>query len=159
MLQSQLVYGKIEKEVMLHGTKTKPSGKGLCLCRYVQPAEVSPGAVQSTASRSYGHHRSGIQSITISHVIVDKPYNDLGFTVKGRQLVLAEAQSTWSFNILIRLLVYFVDTLLGYIKDHPDLDVHSTARIPLPIPEFYVIYTEDKKRSAVNQYSEGLLQR
>ena len=86
-----------------------------------------------------------IQNITISHVIVDKPYNDLGFTVKGRQLVLAEAQTSWSFNILIRLLLYFVDTLLGYIKEHPDLDVHSTARLPLPIPEFYVIYTGDRK--------------
>lgn len=130
---------------MLHGTKTKPSGKGLCLCRYVQPAEVSPGAVQSTASRSYGHHRSGIQSITISHVIVDKPYNCLFFTVKDKLLVLVEAQSTWSYNILLRLLMYFVNSLLGLIKEHEDWDVHSTARIPLPIPEFYVIYTEDKK--------------
>jgi len=86
-----------------------------------------------------------IQNITISHVIVDKPYNDLGFTVKDKQLVLVEAQASWSFNILIRLLLYFVDTLLGYIKEHPDLDVHSTARLPLPIPEFYVIYTGDRK--------------
>lgn len=35
-----------------------------------------------------------IGNITISHVIVDKPYNDLGFTVKNRLLVLVEAQST-----------------------------------------------------------------
>jgi hypothetical protein len=55
--------------------------------------------------------------------------------------------------------MYFVNSLLGLIKEHEDGDVHSTARIRLPIPEFYVIYTEDKKRSAVNQYSEGLLQR
>jgi hypothetical protein len=81
------------------------------------------------------------------------------FTVKDKLLVLVEAQSTWSYNILLRLLMYFVNSLLGLIKEHEDGDVHSTARIPLPIPEFYVIYTEDKKRSAVNQYSEGLLQR
>ena len=79
--------------------------------------------------------------------------------MKDKLLVLVEAQSSWSYNILLRLLMYFVNSLLGLIKEHEDGDVHSTARIPLPIPEFYVIYTEDKKRSAVNQYSEGLLQR
>ena len=86
-----------------------------------------------------------IQNITISHVIVDKPYNDLGFTVKGKQLVLVEAQSTWSYNILVRLLLYFADTLLGIIKEHENWDIHDTARLPLPIPEFYVIYTGERK--------------
>ena len=86
-----------------------------------------------------------IENITISHVIVDKPYNDLGFTVKGRQLILVEAQASWSYNILIRLLLYFADTLLGIIKDHEDWDVHDAARLPIPVPEFYVIYTGDRK--------------
>ena len=86
-----------------------------------------------------------IQNITISHVIVDKPYNDLGFTVKDRLLVLVEAQSTWSYNILVRLLLYFADTLLGIIKEHEAWDVHDTARLPLPVPEFYVIYTGDRR--------------
>ena len=86
-----------------------------------------------------------IQNITISHVIVDKPYNDLGFTVKDKQLVLVEAQSTWSYNILVRLLLYFADTLLGIIKEHENWDIHDTARLPLPVPEFYVIYTGERK--------------
>ena len=86
-----------------------------------------------------------IQNITISHVIVDKPYNDLGFTVKGRQLILVEAQSTWSYNILVRLLLYFSDTLQGFIHSHEDMDIHDTTTLPLPIPEFYVIYTGERK--------------
>ena len=86
-----------------------------------------------------------IENISISHVIVDKPYNDLGFTVRGRLLVLVEAQSSWSYNILIRLLLYFADSLLGIIKDHEEWDVHNHAKLPLPVPEFYVIYTGDKK--------------
>ena len=85
-----------------------------------------------------------IRNITISHVIVDKPYNDLGFTVKGRLLVLVEAQSTWSYNILVRLLLYFADTLLGIIDEHESWDIHDTARLPLPIPEFYVIYSGER---------------
>lgn len=86
-----------------------------------------------------------IQNITISHVIVDKPYNDLGFTVKDKLLVLVEAQSTWSYNILVRLLLYFADTLLGIIKEHESWDIHNTGKLPLPVPEFYVIYTGEKK--------------
>ena len=89
---------------------------------------------------------SDIENITISHVIVDRPYNDLGFTVKGRRLVLVEAQTTWSYNILLRLFLYFIETILGIIKDHPDWDIHDTAKLQVPIPEFYVIYTGDKKR-------------
>lgn len=87
-----------------------------------------------------------IQHITISHVIVDKPYNDLGFTVKDRLLVLVEAQSSWSYNILIRILLYLTDTLLGIIKDHEDWDIHGTKRLSLPVPEFYVIYTGERKQ-------------
>ena len=86
-----------------------------------------------------------IQNITISHVIVDKPYNDLGFTVKDKLLVLVEAQSTWSYNILIRLLLYFADTLLGIIKEHESWDIHNTGKLPLPVPEFYVIFTGEKR--------------
>lgn len=86
-----------------------------------------------------------IQNITISHVIVDKPYNDLGFTVKDKLLVLVEAQSTWSYNNLIRLLLYFADTLLGIIKEHESWDIHNTGKLPLPVPEFYVIFTGEKR--------------
>ena len=61
-------------------------------------------------------------------MIVDEPYNDLVFTVKDRLLVLVEAQSTWSFNILLWLLLYLADTLHGIIRDHEDWDIHATAR-------------------------------
>ena len=84
-----------------------------------------------------------ISNITLSHVLVDKPYNDLGFTVKDRLIVLVEAQSEWSYNILPRLLMYFLDTLRAYI-DRMELDVHSLAKIEIPEPEFYVIYTGNK---------------
>lgn len=91
-----------------------------------------------------------IQNITVTHVVVDKPYNDLGFTVrdsianKDRLMILVEAQSTWSYNILIRLLAYLVDTLLRYMKRH-DLDIHDSKKLNIPEPEFYVIYTGERK--------------
>ena len=86
-----------------------------------------------------------IENITISHVIVDRPYNDLGFTVKGRLMVLVEAQATWSFNILLRLLLYLADTLVNIIRDHEDWNIHGSRALPIPVPEFFVIYTGEKK--------------
>ena len=85
-----------------------------------------------------------ISNISISHVIVDKPYNDLGFTVGDRLLVLVEAQSTWSRNILVRILLYLTDTWMTMIRQNETWDIHDTAKLPLPVPEFYVIYTGDR---------------
>lgn len=85
-----------------------------------------------------------IANITISHVIVDKPYNDLGFTVRNRLLVLVEAQSTWSYNILLRILFYMTDTYMGIIKENETWDIHAMAKLAVPAPEFYVIYTGEK---------------
>lgn len=87
-----------------------------------------------------------ISNITLSHVIVDRPYNDLGFTVGNRLLVLVEAQSAWSGNIPLRLLLYLSDTLIGIIKDNENWDIHDARPLPLPVPEFYVIYTGSRKR-------------
>ena len=41
-----------------------------------------------------------IEEITIYNVLVDGLYNDLGFRVGDRQIILVEAQSTWSVNII-----------------------------------------------------------
>ena len=93
-----------------------------------------------------GVTEADIGNITLSHVIVDRPYNDLGFTVGNRLLVLVEAQSAWSGNIPLRLLLYLSDTFVGIIRDNEDWDIHGSRPLPLPVPEFYVIYTGDRKR-------------
>ena len=86
-----------------------------------------------------------IKTITLKHIVVDRQYNDLGILVKDRLIVLIEAQSKWSYNILLRLLLYVSDTFLTQIKNNPKWDIHDTATIPLPSPEFVVIYTGDRE--------------
>ena len=82
-----------------------------------------------------------IKTITLKHIVVDRQYNDLGILVKDKFVILVEAQSIWSDNILLRLWFYASDTYLTQIKNNPDWDVHDTKAIPLPPPEFVVIYT------------------
>ena len=58
-----------------------------------------------------------ISRVTIQNVLLDQMYNDLGFVVKGRLLLLVEAQSSWSRNIVIRALLYLANTWKEYIQD------------------------------------------
>ena len=87
---------------------------------------------------------SDLRTVTLESVIVDDIYNDLGFLVRDQLIILIEAQSTWSPNILVRELIYLSRTLERYIHDN-EFDVYSSKLIPIPMPELYVVYTGDRK--------------
>ena len=57
-----------------------------------------------------------IGNVTMRNILLDQMYNDLGFTVGSKLLVLMEAQSTWSKNIVIRVLLYLANTWQEYIE-------------------------------------------
>ena len=86
-----------------------------------------------------------ITLMTIDSHMLNQQYNDLGFMVGERLIILAEAQSTWSENIVVRCLLYVVQTWYKYIKKK-GLDIYDEDRIVLPKPELYVIYTGTEKR-------------
>ena len=85
-----------------------------------------------------------ISSVTIQNVLLDQMYNDLGFVVKERLLLLVEAQSTWSKNIVIRVLLYLANTWKQYIQNKK-LNIYGSGGMLLPKPELYVIYTGERK--------------
>ena len=85
-----------------------------------------------------------IEIVTLKNILVDGIYNDLGFTIGKRLVVLVEAQSTWTVNIIIRGLMYLVQTYEDYISNE-ELNVYSSKKIELPRPELYVIYSGNKK--------------
>ncbi len=86
-----------------------------------------------------------ITLMTLESHMLNQQYNDLGFMVGERLIILAEAQSTWSENIVVRCLLYVVQTWYKYIKKK-GLDIYAEDRIELPKPELYVIYTGTEKR-------------
>ena len=85
-----------------------------------------------------------IADVTIKHVLVDADYNDLGFSVGNRLMVLVESQSTWTFNIIIRALMYLIQTYHDYFK-RTNQNLYGSKKVNMPKPELYVIYTGDKK--------------
>ena len=78
--------------------------------------------------------------ITLESVLADSIYNDLGFRVKDKLIIMVEAQSTWSPNIVIRSLTYLVKTLQDYCIDNK-INLYGSKKAELPKPELYVIYT------------------
>ena len=85
-----------------------------------------------------------IDDITIKHVLIDGDYNDLGFSVGNRLMVLVESQSTWTYNIIIRALMYLVQTYHDYFK-RTNQNLYGSKKVNIPKPELYMIYTGDRK--------------
>ena len=86
---------------------------------------------------------SDLGNVTIQNVLMGQLYNDLGFTVRDRMLILLEAQSTWTVNIAARLFLYAAETLNRYIQV-TEQNMYAERRMKLPKFEFYVLYTGDR---------------
>lgn len=82
--------------------------------------------------------------LTLENVLSTGQYNDLGFQVRDKLLVLTEAQSTFSINIALRMLLYLAATYKEYVEEQK-LDLYSSASVTIPRPELYVVYTGDRK--------------
>lgn len=85
-----------------------------------------------------------IKTVTLNPVMLNHQYNDLAFLVRDKLIIFVEAQSTWTMNILVRILMYLASTYKDYIDDRK-YNVYGTKKLAMPEPEFYVIYTGGRK--------------
>ncbi|MFG6351423.1 MAG: Rpn family recombination-promoting nuclease/putative transposase [Oscillospiraceae bacterium] len=77
--------------------------------------------------------------VTLEHVLTNGVTNDLGFQVRDKLILLVEAQSKFSVNIALRMLLYLAATYKEYVDDHK-LDLYGGKPVPIPRPELYMIY-------------------
>ncbi|MBR0168667.1 MAG: hypothetical protein IJQ08_08335 [Synergistaceae bacterium] len=80
----------------------------------------------------------------VDHILINHPYNDLGLLVRGKLIVLAEAQTKWSENIIYRLAEYYFQSMEEFIYK-TKMNVHSTAKIDMLDVEAFVIYPGTEK--------------
>ncbi len=85
-----------------------------------------------------------LTNITIENVLLNGQHNDLGFMAGERLLILAEAQSTWTMNIIVRALLYLAQAYQDYL-DERNADLYGSVKVKLPKPELYVIYTGERE--------------
>ena len=81
--------------------------------------------------------------ITLENAFINGLYNDLGFSVKDKLIILAEAQSTFNPNMGIRFLMYIAKSYHDYITDNK-LNIFGEKLVKLPSPEFILVYSGDK---------------
>ena len=82
--------------------------------------------------------------VTIQNVLTNDLYNDLGFRNKDQIVILAEAQSSWSVNIVVRAFLYLAQTWNDYI-DATNQNRYGSRKMSLPKPEVYVIFSGDRQ--------------
>ena len=87
-----------------------------------------------------GVQESDFKLVTLENVLTTGFYNDLGIQVRDRLILLVEAQSTFSVNIALRMLLYLAGTYKEYIEEQK-LDLYGSHPVEIPRPELYVVYT------------------
>ncbi len=91
---------------------------------------------------------SDIKIHSMESIFINDIYNDLGFLVnegsRTRCIILIEAQSKWTDNMTLRMLLYLAETYRHYLSEMK-ISVHTEKRIDLPKPELYVVYTGNKE--------------
>ncbi|MCF0245204.1 MAG: Rpn family recombination-promoting nuclease/putative transposase, partial [Ileibacterium sp.] len=85
-----------------------------------------------------------IKILTLNSAMINGLRNDLAFSVKDEVIILCEAQSSWSENILIRMWLYLSETVKDYLSEH-NVSLHQTAKIKMPKIHLFMIYTGNNK--------------
>ena len=81
---------------------------------------------------------------TISNVLTNIQVNDLGILVRNKLILLVEAQSVWTLNILPRALEYLSESYNRYVQK-TNQNIYGTKKVELPKPEIYLVYTSTKE--------------
>ena len=82
--------------------------------------------------------------ITLENILTSGMVNDLGLLVRNTLIILMEAQSTYSVNITLRLLMYLAKTYKEYVQEH-EYNLYNTKPIPIPRPELYMVYVGEPR--------------
>lgn len=88
--------------------------------------------------------QDSIKNVTITNILLDQYYNDVGFQIGEKLIILVEQQSSWSINIVVRCLLYLAQTYQEYFESTKQ-NVYGSKKLELPRPELYVIFTGNRK--------------
>ena len=84
-----------------------------------------------------------LTDITIRNVLTNGIYNDLCFRVGDKVMFLVEQQSSWTMNIIVRVLMYLAQTYHEYFEEQ-DADLYGSRKVHVPEPELYMIFTGER---------------
>ncbi len=92
-----------------------------------------------------------LKIINTEKVIVNDLYNDLSFLVDDELIILVEAQSTYSKNIVTRILFYVAKALKKHLRNQSKPEkltsLYHEQIIEIPKIKLYTVYTGARKIS------------
>ena len=102
-----------------------------------------------------------IEILTIQNIILRGIDNDLGFRVKDEIIILMEAQTTYTTNIVLRIPFYLSETLKNYIIDSSENknlnELYNTKPRIIPKIKLFVVYTGDKMMQDHDLYLKDVM--
>ena len=125
--------------------KVKGNVKDSIFCNLFRIKKYLLQLYQALHPEDAGMTEAGLENVTINHVFTNGIYNDLCFTAGGRLVLMLEAQSTWSVNVIIRMFIYLAQTYHEYFKGN-SINLYGSKKAVMPEPELYVVYTGDRKK-------------
>lgn len=125
--------------------KVKGNVKDSIFCNLFRIKKYLLQLYQALHPEDAGMTEEGLENVTINHVFTNGIYNDLCFTAGGRLVLMLEAQSTWSVNVIIRMFIYLAQTYHEYFKGN-STNLYGSKKAVMPEPELYVVYTGDRKK-------------
>lgn len=95
-----------------------------------------------------------ISFTTLRDVLYINVKNDMSFLISGK-MNFYEHQSTFNPNMPVRMLMYAGKVYNRYIKEN-ELDVYSSAKLPLPVPKCICFYngTANRHDKSVLKFSD-----
>lgn len=90
-----------------------------------------------------------ITDVQLENALVNMRYNDIGFMVDDRLIVLVEQQSSLCYNMPMRLLIYCGYAYDVYVRQN-GLILQNICQLRFPKPEFYVVSTRHYKNTVLS---------
>ncbi len=131
----------------------KRTVKDSVFCHLFSKARYALELYRSLHPKDKDTGEGDIEHVTIENIVSEGEYNDVGIMVGGRLLVLVEAQSTWSPNIVTRMLFYLSETYKRIVSQRKRR-LYSPVVLEMPVPELYVVYTGDRDVPDVVRFSD-----
>ena len=129
---------------MMKASNVNRNAKDSVFCDLFGKPEYLIQLYRSLHPEDMNTQENDLTIVTLTSVFLKGIYNDLGFMIGNRLIILVEEQATFAYNIVVRLLMYLAETYRRYI-DQNELDEYSTTKLELPRPEFYMVYTGDRR--------------
>lgn len=93
-----------------------------------------------------GAKEEDIDLVDFHTVLVNGMYNDIGFVVGDKLILLVRTRTIWTDNVLVRCYFKLAELYKDIIAE-ADMNINCITKLELPKPELYIIYTGEQEES------------